>query len=754
MKDAAGGILGAAAFSIAVALLLIVALAGVATSHLSPGTGLSAATAAGLLLLWRELAAQRAGEGAREQAEILRRVFAASESVLSSLDVNNVLRTAAEAGGRLSRHASAALLFLADEPDRAIFKRSWGIDPPPPQEARLPTLDIHVSEALRTRRSAVAALPAARLSLESAGLGAYQSACILPLQNRAGLVGVLVLLSHKTARAFRRELITLEYFATQAAMAIDNARLYQQVQDLFLSSVKALVAAVDAKDAYTHEHSEDLATLVSMIAREMKLPPREEEKARLGALVHDVGKIGIPDAILHKPGGLDPTERAIMMTHVEVGASIIDRPGPLQDLVAIVRHHHEHYDGRGYPDGLRGNAIPIGAAILAVADAFHAMTSHRVYRPARSVDAALEELKQHAGTQFHPQVVDALVTVVHRERTAHSDWSINLDRRIQDAAGAQKPMASSQPLTPGETELAWRLWQEVRQVEKLPDLLGRIVDLAAGLLGLPQNTIMLLDDDEQRLTVEASAGAPLARGTIIPRGRAPAWRAIEFHAAHRHRDGSAIFAPLISGGKAIGVVQAGGTAVGDREMRLLSIAADTVAPVIQAARLRARSERAAASDELTGLSNRRALVGRLHEEAARYRRYGARFALLLGDIRRLSQFNAQYGYQAGDELIRRTGEILSPNLRQVDLPARLDGGTFAVLMPELDAREAERAVRRFQAVFKDREVAIRGHFLSAQPLTWAVALCPHDGQDADTLLAMAERRLRTPRREPSHGRTS
>ena len=198
--------------------------------------------------------------------------------------------------------------------------------------------------------------------------------------------------------------------------------------------------------------------------------------------------------------------------------------------------------------------------------------------------------------------------------------------------------------------------------------------------------------------------------------------------------------PLMSGGQPVGVLQAG--EIDHDAERLLAVIAETAAPVVQAALLRDRAERSAAADELTGLLNRRALVARLYHEMARHKRYGTRFALVLADIIGLAPFNAQHGYDAGDDLVRRTAELLAANIRQVDFPARLQGGTLALFMPELDRTEAERAVRRLQTMVNEREVTILGRFMRAQPLRWAIAGCPQDGTDADALLAVAERRLR------------
>lgn len=740
VDTAAGGGPRTAASLIVLGLLLIATMVAITSARLPRQAGVAALGGAGLLLVWRGLAARRAAAYTRPKAQSIAQVFAASESVLSSLDVNQVLQTAAETGGRLSWHASEVLLFLAGEARDLALRSSWGIDPPPPVGTRFPLIEPFLIDAVNDRRPVVTSLPADPMPAGAPGRLSVRSACVFPLHSRGELVGVFVLLSHKSARAFSPELTLLEYFAKQAAMAIDNARLYQQVQDLFVSSIKALAAAVDAKDAYTHDHSEDLVTLVSLIARELHLLPQEEEKLKLAALLHDIGKIGVPDAILRKPGTLDPSERAIMMNHAVLGASILDKPGPLQELASIVRHHHERHDGRGYPDGLRGNDIPTGAAILAVADAFDAMTSYRPYRQARPLDKAMEELVRNAGTQFHPRVVEALAKVLEHARTNHSRWYQKLQRRSQPPTADQPPVVP-QPPAQTHADLIVRLSQEVRPLGEVPTLLVRIIDFVVERLGFPQCAILLIGDDEQVLTVEVGVGSVPEKGTTIPRGRAPAWQAIEQRAAQWRDDGSAIFAPLLIDRAPIGVLEVDGTDLGEEDMRLLAQVADTIAPLILAAQLRQRIERVAAFDELTGLYNRKALLSRLAEETSRYHRYGTAFALVLADIEGLSVFNATYGYLAGDELIQRIAEILRSNARQADVPARLAGGTFAFLMPELDAGEAQVAMQRMRALFVDRQIPIRGQFVTGTTLTWTMVSCPQDGLNADALLSHAERLL-------------
>ncbi|HEV8353814.1 MAG TPA: HD domain-containing phosphohydrolase [bacterium] len=724
---------------VALGVVLAGTLLAVAAGRLDPVTGAVVAGAAGLVLAWRGAVAFRIAEQVRHRSVATRKVFEASESVLSSLDVGHVLRTAAETGARLSWHAGAALLFLADDVQQLRLRSSWGLDPAPAEGARILALEPIIAEAARTRRVALTAVRGSQPARDDPS-ATFRSACALPLQSEAGMVGVLVLLSQKPPEAFREELSLLEYYARQAAMAIDNARLYQQVKDLFESSIRSLADAVDAKDAYTHGHSEDLADLVTMIAREMRLPPREEEKIRWAGLLHDVGKIGIPDAILRKPGKLDPAERAIMMTHATLGAAILDKPGPLQDLVGIVRHHHEWFDGRGYPDGLRGNQIPIGAAILTAADAFDAMTSHRAYHTARGVDVALTELRTHAGTQFNPDVVNALTRVIQRERAAQTPWYATLERRIANPAGGQAP-AQEAAMTLTEADLVLRVAQEIRDIGDFSRLLQRTVEVAADIVRTPDCALWLINGQADTMIAEAAVGTSVTVGTETSRTRTPMWRALEQKAAQRDDGGGVIFVPLLTAGKAIGVLQATGSNLGDSEARRLSLVADSIAPVVQAARLRQQAERDARIDAVTGLLSRRSFSDALREQALRHRQWGRPLALTLGEVHDLSLFNATYGYAAGNDLLKRIAELVRDASDGAHILGRVGGGVFAILMPETDKTSADRTLRGLQETMAGREVAIKGQFMPVLPMRWTLATAPPDSNEGDALLGVAERRL-------------
>lgn len=208
----------------------------------------------------------------------------------------------------------------------------------------------------------------------------------------------------------------LSNLVNQARIALTNSRLYSDIKENYIRTIKALAIAVDAKDTYTHGHSENVMNIAEEIAREMNLDEKNIGIIRDAGLLHDIGKIGIPGQILNKPGPLTYEEfNGIMKTHSALGANIVRDVPFLQGLYKLILHHHEHFDGSGYPDGIKGEQIPLGARILHVADAFEAMTSNRPYRTSLGEAEALRRLVAAKFTQFDPAVIDAFLRFALRK---------------------------------------------------------------------------------------------------------------------------------------------------------------------------------------------------------------------------------------------------------------------------------------------------------------------------------------------------
>lgn len=237
----------------------------------------------------------------------------------------------------------------------------------------------------------------------------------IPLATKERVIGVLNLSNKKNRAPFgNEEAEFLKGLTTEASIALQNASLYEQIQDSYLRTITALAFALDARDSYTREHSENVTRYAVAIAQEINLRPSEIEHVRRAGLLHDIGKIGIRDGVLLKPSKLNDDEYNDIKRHPAKGEAIVSALAFLKEEAKMIRHHHERFDGKGYPDGVSGMDIEKGARILAVADSFDAMVENRVYRQALGIETACKELNNNRGKQFDPEIVDALLRTLEK----------------------------------------------------------------------------------------------------------------------------------------------------------------------------------------------------------------------------------------------------------------------------------------------------------------------------------------------------
>ena len=225
-----------------------------------------------------------------------------------------------------------------------------------------------------------------------------------------------VFLARPTRPYTESEGISLKLVARQLARARERSRLYASLERTTTEAISALSAALESRDDTTGEHIKRTQALAVEAAGRMGLRPEGVRVVKYASMLHDIGKIGIPDSILNKPGGLTPEEWRAMRRHPEIGADIVGRIAGFEDVVEAVLAHHERHDGRGYPTGLSGDEVPVAARLISAIDAYDAMTNDRPYRKAMTHKEALAELEHGSGTQFDPAVVEALKAVLHERR--------------------------------------------------------------------------------------------------------------------------------------------------------------------------------------------------------------------------------------------------------------------------------------------------------------------------------------------------
>ncbi len=242
-----------------------------------------------------------------------------------------------------------------------------------------------------------------------------KSLFIFPIGSKNNIVGLCVFISRQIVELSEEDLKVISEISSEVAGYIENANLYLQLKHNYLSAVATLVKAIEGKNKYTQGHSEVVAEFAVAVGREMNLSNDEIESIRFAGLLHDIGKIAISEQILLKKEALTTDEYVKLKMHTIVSTDVVRRLGISERLIRIVLYHHERYDGAGYPEGLREKAIPIGARILAVCDAYEALVSDRPYRDPFSKEKAIAELKRCAGTQFDPQVVNVFIEILAKE---------------------------------------------------------------------------------------------------------------------------------------------------------------------------------------------------------------------------------------------------------------------------------------------------------------------------------------------------
>jgi len=557
-------------------------------------------------------------------------------------------------------------------------------------------------------------------------------------------------------------------------------RHVEQIASLNMRTIEALALAIEAKDHTTHTHLQRVRTYAVAVAKELNLPEGEIEALRAAALLHDIGKLAVPEQIINKPGKLTPEEFEKMKVHPLVGAEILERVAFPYPVAPIVRSHHERWDGTGYPEGLSAQEIPIGARILAAVDCLDALASHRQYRPALPLVEAMAKVKEKAGTWFDPQVVTILESrYVELERMAQMSEdtgtlhglskAVRVERGLAPATGFER----TDPTHSGDsadflTSIA-SARQEAQTMFELSQDLGISLSLSETLSVLsmrlrrmiPYDSIAVFVNRNGWLLPELVSGEnfrmlsslkiKVGEGLCgwvaenckpIVNGNPQVEAGYVVDPGKHTTLQSALVVPLEGLNGVVGVLamyQANRDAFTPDHLRILLAVASKVALSVENALKYQQAESSATTDYLTGLPNARSLFVHLAQEVARCRRMKTPLAVLVCDIDGFKQINDSFGHLEGDKLLREFTSRLKDVCRGYDYVARMGGDEFVITAPGLTAEAAkEKADRLNQAAIESGR-----HVCGRDLITLSVgmAFCPEDGFDVERLLTEADRRM-------------
>lgn len=333
-------------------------------------------------------------------------------AILSTLEPREILETAVRMVAKLVPCDRATVALVDKENEGFIYEAGFGLNFLP-KGTFLRFDDTSSTEVVKTGRAQYTSdltksgeLRTLEKQLVKEG---FLSHIRVPIVQKGSIAGVFSVGSKRYSSFSPEDLYTVEKVAGQVAVALENSRLVTDLEELFIGTVRSLSEAIDAKSEWTAGHSRRVTETSLAIGKAMGLGTDELKRLELTGLLHDTGKIGTYEAILDKPSKLSSEEEAVMRRHPEKGAEILEPIKQLRDIIPAIRHHHEYYDGSGYPDGLKADEIPGFARIIAVADTVDAMGSDRPYRAGLPMDVIVEELRRCSGTQFDPAVVDAFL---------------------------------------------------------------------------------------------------------------------------------------------------------------------------------------------------------------------------------------------------------------------------------------------------------------------------------------------------------
>ena len=550
---------------------------------------------------------------------------------------------------------------------------------------------------------------------------------------------------------------------------------------LHLRTIEALAMAIEAKDECTHEHLRRVQIYSLAVARHMHLDEEQIQALHAASILHDIGKLAVPDYIISKPGKLTPEEFEKMKIHTVVGAAILEQVG-FPSVPPIVRSHHERWDGAGYPDGLSGEQIPIGARILTAVDCLDALATDRQYRRALPLDEAMNYIAGLAGKQFDPRVVEVLkehylefeaATRAAPLRETKLDKNFVISRGDAPAAGFEHNGDAKPPQTAGsqtfidsiaaarqEAQTILEITHDLSAALRLEETLSVVGQRLRQLVPFDCIAVYLREGDFLRPKYVNGDNSRLFASLAIPIGQGLSGWVVQNlkpiingnpsvepgyldDASKFSLLNAALSVPLGEGTEALSgaltLYRTERDSYTRDHLRVLLAVTPKISRAIESALKLQHAQRQANTDELTALPNARGLYLHLQDRFEQSKTQTASFAVLVCDLDGFKYINDRFGHPTGNDLLKRVALILQNNCRDTDYVARLGGDEFVLVLPEARQDELDSRI-----VNLDRLIRRACHDLCGEEhvsLSVGIACYPGDGQDPETLLSSADSQM-------------
>jgi diguanylate cyclase (GGDEF)-like protein/putative nucleotidyltransferase with HDIG domain len=554
-----------------------------------------------------------------------------------------------------------------------------------------------------------------------------------------------------------------------------KTRETEELSRLHFATAEALATAIDAKDQTTHCHVRRVQVYAAGLGQVLGLSTAEIGALKAGALLHDVGKLAVPAHIINKPGRLTPAEFEKMKIHTTVGAQILSRIDFPYPVTPIVRHHHEQWDGHGYPDGLKGEQIPITARIISVVDCFDSVREDRPFRRGMTRDEAIAFLLRGLGTHFDPNVVELFIK--HLPQFESQIAALGLPQQLP-------PNENHEPFALREVDMAqtrergcYMAYDQIKSAHQevyalyeiartfgssldVKNTVGILVDKVGHVVPFDTCVVYLYDELKGYATAAHVAGRnakSLAARCVAPgegvTGFALANRSpinqihpsldlagLEFECEYRSMASLPLFKDEMLLG-AVSVYSAELDSYTDDHMRLLETVTRLASDALSNAMHHAEAESNALTDPLTGLPNARYIALRFDEEASRARRTGRPFQVVMLDLDDFKIVNDTFGHKVGDKMLREMGRIIQGQLREYDFMARYAGDEFVAIVQELVGNQVEDLRSRIETAVSEFSLKIRGNGEARVGISIGTATFGNEGETLDQLLVAADQAM-------------